>query len=115
MPERRFAVTWAVAAVQDLEEIVAFIAADSEANARRVLDRLRMRAASLEVSPARGRIVPELQRAGVTGWREALASPYRIVYRIADRRVHVVGVFDGRRDLEDLLLLRLVREGPATA
>jgi hypothetical protein len=35
--------------------------------------------------------------------------PYRIVYRIEGDTVTVLGVLDGRRDLEDALLERLLR------
>jgi toxin ParE1/3/4 len=42
-------------------------------------------------------------------YRELLASPYRIFYRVDGRAVHVYAVLDGRSDLSDLLLERLLR------
>ena len=102
---------WAEVAVRDLEEIVAYIALDSPADAERVLDRLEQRAATLESSPARGRVVPELARFGMRTWRELLVKPYRLFYRLEGDTVTVLALFDGRRDLEDLLLERLVRSG----
>jgi predicted metalloprotease len=39
--------------------------------------------------------------------REVVERPYRIVYRITGRTVAVLGVLDGRRELEDVLLERL--------
>ncbi len=42
-------------------------------------------------------------------WRELLIEPYRLIYRIEGDTVTVLALFDGRRDLEDLLLERLVR------
>jgi len=42
-------------------------------------------------------------------WRELVVKPYRLVYRIEGDTVTVLAVFDGRRDLEDLLLERLLR------
>jgi plasmid stabilization system protein ParE len=102
-------VQWAEAAVRDLEGLVGYVAADSRINADRVLARLETRAAALESSPARGRIVPELSHFGMRAWRELVLRPYRIVYRIEGDTVTVLAVFDGRRDLEDLLLERLLR------
>ena len=110
MPRRRYRVQWAEVAVRDLEELVSYIAADSEINADRVLSRLETRAAALESSPGRGRIVPELSHFGMRTWRELVVRPYRIVYRIEGDTVTVLGVFDGRRDLEDVLLERLLRD-----
>jgi addiction module RelE/StbE family toxin len=107
--ERRFRVVWAEAAARDLEELVAFVAQDSTTSAERLLAKLRAKAASLESVPTRGRIVPELSRFGMRSWREIVVRPYRIVYRIAGDTVTVLALLDGRRDLEDLLLERLLR------
>jgi hypothetical protein len=75
-----------------------------------VLDRLEQRATKLEIPPARGRVVPELARFGMHTWREMLIEPYRLIYRIeGDTVMTVLALFDGRRELEDLLLERLVR------
>jgi plasmid stabilization system protein ParE len=109
MPRRRFRVQWAEAAVRDLEELIRFVALDSGIDAERLLVRIESRAASLESSPGRGRVVPELWRFGMRSWRELLVRPYRLVYRIEGDTVNVLAVFDGRRDVEDVLLERLVR------
>ena len=109
MAERRFRVVWAEAAARDLEEIVAFVAEDSPTSAERLLGALRARAASLATVPHRGRVVPELSHFGMRSWRELVLRPYRILYRVSGDSVTVLAVFDGRRDLEDLLLERLLR------
>jgi plasmid stabilization system protein ParE len=109
MSEPPLLVHWTETAARDLEDLIAFIAADSPGNARRVLTRLQERAAALEVHPARGRIVPELASFGLSAWRELVVKPYRLIYRAEAKRVYVLAVVDGRRDLEDLLLKRLVR------
>ena len=100
---------WAEVAVRDLEELVSDIAADSDSDANRVLNRLEKRAAALESNPGRGRVVPELAHFGMRSWRELVMRPYRIVYRIEGDTVTVLAVLDGRRDLEELLLERLTR------
>lgn len=109
MSEPPFQVHWAEEAVQDLEEIVSYVAAGSPVNARNLLAKLWRRAESLDTSPMRGRVVPELARFGIRSWRELVVKPYRILYRVAEKEVYVLAVFDGRRDLEDVLLERLVR------
>jgi addiction module RelE/StbE family toxin len=110
MPRPRFRVRWADAATRDLEDTVSYIAVDSPENAERVLKRLERRAATLETAPARGRVVPELARFGMRTWRELVVKPYRLIYRIEGDTVTVLALLDGRRDLEDLLLERLVRD-----
>lgn len=82
--------------------IPAAIAADDTIDAKlRALDRLAQR----------GRIVPELRRRGIAAYRELIASPYRIIYRIVRSEVWVVAVVDGRRDTEELLHERALRDG----
>jgi len=108
MPEARFRVVWSEAAVRDLEDIVSFVARDSALDADRLLARLEARASSLVTHPGRGRLVPELLRFGLKTWPELVVRPHRVVYRIAGRTVVVLAVFDARRDLEDVLLERLI-------
>jgi toxin ParE1/3/4 len=109
MPRRRYRVQWVEVAVRDLEDLVSYVAVDSGPNATRVLKRLETRAAALESSPARGRVVPDLAHFGMRTWRELVVRPYRLVYRIEGGTVTVLAVFDARRDLEDVLLERLLR------
>ena len=71
--------------------------------------RLWVNAESLRRNPNRGRLVPELLRLGMRTWRELVVRPYHLVYRIGSDAVVVLTVFYGRRDLEDVLLDRLVR------
>lgn len=62
----------------------------------------------LSTNPERRRIVPELRKIGVVVYRELIVTPHRVPFRIRGRDVVVLAVFDGRRDLEELLLRRLV-------
>lgn len=110
MAERRRTVIWSRAAASDLEDIVAYVARESPAGAERLLDRLWTKAESLRTHAARGRIVGELLQFGMSTWRELVVPPYRLVYRVGGNRVIVLGVFDGRRDLQDVLLERLLRD-----
>ena len=111
MPKKqKFNVLWTFAAGQDLESIVDFIARDNPNAARVILQKLRKRADTLKTFPERGRVVPELANVGLRLYRELLVSPWRIVYRVSNAIVYVVMVIDGRRNAEDLLLERLVRQ-----
>ncbi len=110
MGERRRGVVWSQAAARDLEEIAAQVARESPSSAERVVEGLWRKAESLRAYARRGRIVAELLQLGLSTWRELVVPPYRLVYRIGGRRVIVVGVFDARRDLADVLLERLLRD-----
>lgn len=109
MPERPRRIAWSQAAAQDLEAIVAYIALRSPTNARAVLRRLRERAEALRTAPERGRIVPELAQFGIRTFRELAVRPYRMLYRVEADSIVVLAVFDGRRDMEEVLFERLIR------
>jgi toxin ParE1/3/4 len=106
---RRFEVRWAQVARDDLDRIIDFIANDAPLNARKVLDRIEFLARTLETFPQRGNVVPELARHGVREWLELTTRPWRLVYRVAGKRVEIVALVDGRRRLEDLLFERLMQ------
>ena len=107
MSEPRFRVVWSDAAQRDLRRLASWVAADSPSDAAALLIRLRKRADMLASAPARGRVVPELAYFGISVLREVVERPYRMAHRITGRSVTVLGVFDGRRELEDVLLERL--------
>lgn len=103
-----YEVEWSETASADLDAIVAFIQRDRPLAALRVLTRIESRAAALLSHPLRGRVVPELAALQIRTYRELLISPYRLMYRVTEERVLVLGVFDGRRNLEDILLARVL-------
>ena len=107
MRQRR--VLWARSARRDLEAIVSYLADRSPQTALATLERLESKAQSLAGLAERGRVVPELARLHVREYRELVSPPYRMIYRVRGVDVLVLVVFDARRNLEDLLLDRLIR------
>jgi len=103
-----FKVIWAGSAVQDLENIIAYIAEDSPSSARKILEKIKKSVSDLYHSPHRGRIVPELQGQGILLYRELVIAPWRIMYRVSESTVLVFSVFDSRQNIEDILLKKLV-------
>lgn len=102
-------VNWIASARQDVVEIVDDIASDAPMNAAKVLERLEARATSQDRFPERVRVTPELRHLGITSIRELIENPWRIVYEYSGSEVLIVGVFDTRRDLQSMLLERLLR------
>jgi len=105
----RSRVRWTRSARRDLEGIVAYLADRSPQAALATLDRLEARAKSLTTLADRGRVVPELRRLHIRQYRELLVPPYRVIYRVSGALVWVLVLVDARRNLEDVLLDRLIR------
>jgi toxin ParE1/3/4 len=94
----------------DLLAIYEWIAAnDDVASADHVLDNLEAACLQLETMPERGHVPAELERVQVMEYREVHWKPYRVIYQVSGKEVYVLAVLDGRQDLEDLLLRRLLR------
>jgi toxin ParE1/3/4 len=104
-----FQVVWAPSAVRDLDLILEYIANDQGIDrALRLYEKIRNQVDLLQEQPARCRWVPELKDLGVETYRELILPPYRICFRLEESRVVLLGVLDSRRDLEELLVRRLL-------
>jgi addiction module RelE/StbE family toxin len=108
----KYEVIWSEVAIRDLEQIVDYIQRDAPMAAQRLFDRIVEQSKSLESFPFRGRVMPELARFEVETLRELLMPPYRLMYSIESDRVRVLAVFDGRRNLEDVILGRVILPKP---
>ena len=103
-----YKVIWTNVAESDLKEIIEYISVDSPQNALRILKNIKQKTSELYTLPERNRIVPELQDQGILQYREMIIPPWRLIYRIAERKVYVLSLIDSRRNVEDLLLKRLI-------
>ncbi len=95
MAARVRAVVWAESARDALEEVIEYIAQDSQQGAAQVLDAALEAGTNLATFSERGRIVPELNDPAL---REIFVFRYRLLYQIEDERVLVVAFLHGARD-----------------
>ena len=96
-------------ALRGLEEIDDYIAAtDSPQNAEYVIGRIEEALLNRSDMPERGSYPRELLNLGIKEYREVFFKPYRIVYRVQDKRVYIYLIADGRRDMQTLLSRRLL-------
>ena len=103
-----YEVIWAHIAENDLKEIIDYIAINSPANALTIFKKIKNKTSYLYSMPEKYRIVPELKEQGIMQYRELIVSPWRIMYRITETKVYVLSVLDARRNIEDILLKRIV-------
>ena len=94
----------------DLLDIWRYVANhDSSESANRLFDGLQETCLILERFPDRDHCPPELERIHVREYREIHFKPYKIIYRMHEQKVFIYGVLDGRRNLQELLIERLIR------
>jgi len=96
-------------AAGDLEELYDYIAEhDAPLKADYVLNRIQKVIDTLATFPERGSYPKELLALGIREYRQTFFKPYRVIYRVIDRRVYVYLIADGRRELQALLERRLL-------
>jgi toxin ParE1/3/4 len=103
-----YEVRWSETAEKDLVVIIEYIADDNPSQAYEIFQEIRRKASNLRSLPGKGRIVPELQEQGITQYRELVIPPWRLIYRISEKKVYVLSILDSRRNIEDILLKRLI-------
>lgn len=109
MAGRKYEVLLTEGAEQDLESIYDYIAEfDCKANADHVLDRLLEVVGSLSTFPERGACPKELVALGIRDYRQTAFRPYRVIYRVMALKVYIHVIADGRRDMQSLLVRRLL-------
>jgi len=109
MAKPRFTVLLTEGAEQDLESLYDYIAEfDSPANADYVLDRLTKVVEGLSAFPERGSYPKELLALGIKEYRQVFFKPYRVIYRVVETKSIIYVIADGRRDMQSLLVRRLL-------
>ena len=95
-------VAWSKSAERDLKQIFQYIARDSIYYARKVVKNIVEKSMSLESSPRRGRMVPEINDPDI---REIFIYSYRLMYQIGLDNIYILGVIHGKRDFtpDDIL------------
>jgi addiction module RelE/StbE family toxin len=89
-------VHWTDTAQRHLDAIYHFIAQDSPAYAKRMVDRLTRRSQQIGEFPFSGRSVPEYEMQQI---REVIEGPYRIIYYITADQIDVLAVLHGAQDI----------------
>jgi addiction module RelE/StbE family toxin len=90
-------VSWSRRALQDLEAIADYIAADSPTYAGIVVKKVVNQTKTLARFPRAGPKVPEFDDENI---RELLVYSYRIIYRLEGEEVVIAAVIHGKRILQ---------------
>ena len=105
----RHAVLLTEDAEADLESLLDYIAThDVDGKDVYFLDRIEEVLESLAAFPERGSHPKELLALGMRQYRQVFFKPYRVIYQVTDRTVHVLLIVDGRRNMQALLARRLL-------
>ncbi|MDA3908131.1 MAG: type II toxin-antitoxin system RelE/ParE family toxin [Sulfurimonas sp.] len=106
---KTYKLQWTKNARDDLLNIVAYIKKDSPLIANEIYLKIRAKVKISNFFPLKGRVVPELQKEGITLYREVVTSPWRIIYKVGNDTVYIMAILDSRQNVEELLLQKLLK------
>ena len=96
-------------AEDDLYEILDYYKSINFDFAKKLLRSIEDKINKLKSFPVQGRIVPELEQQNIIDYREIIEGNYRIIYAIQENTVIIHALIDSRRNLEDLIIKKLIR------
>jgi addiction module RelE/StbE family toxin len=106
---KKYKVNVTANAKKDLREIISYISRNDPQNSLKILERIEARIKTLDHFPNRGSYVPELLKKNIKEYRQITESPWRIIYRIDKDIVTVLLIIDSRRNIQDILMQRLIK------
>jgi len=99
---------WTEFAYIDFDVILEYISQDNPQNVAKIYRKIMDKVNTLSGFSKVGRLVPELENLNITIFREVFETPWRIIYRTEAQKVYILAILDGRRDLEEVILKRLL-------
>ena len=91
-------IIWTKIAREDLREIKIYISKDSVYYANCVIEKIIFTAEKLSIFPQMGRRVREAKDESL---REIIYNSYRIIYKIDNHSISILGIIHTRRDLSN--------------
>jgi toxin ParE1/3/4 len=93
-----YSVVWSPNALDDVDEIAAYIARNSPTYAAAVVEKILDITRNLQKFPLLGRIVPESNEESI---RERFVYSYRLIYQVQEETVIIIAVVHGKRLLDN--------------
>jgi len=94
-------VIWTAPALDDLNEIAEYIALSNLPAAKKLTQKVFDKITRLEAHPESGKIPLELKS---LNYREVIANPCRIFYKVDNNQVYILHVMRQERDLRKYIL-----------
>jgi len=105
----KYVVNITKSAEDDLNEIIMYIARNNLQTAIKIMERLKAKINTLDHFPNRGGYVPELLARNIKEYRQITETPWRIIYKVDGEIVNILAIIDSRRNLQDLLVRKLLK------
>jgi len=106
--KKKYNIKWASPALDDLDEIIEYISKTNLTYSIKVMDKIYEQVNKLDINPERCRIVPEFEKYGYLIYRQLIVDYWKVIFKIEGNIVFIMIVIDGRRNLEDIILKKML-------
>lgn len=102
-------ILWSADAADSFNDILDYIVQTTgRESAERIYQKVITAVERLAAVPLMGKIVADLKDIGIDDVLEIHEGPWRIFYRVKDDRVFILTVIDGRRNIQELLINKVI-------
>lgn len=97
----KYDVRFMESALEDLEEVILYIAKDSKSNAIKFHDKIIDNSKTLETFPKLGFLVPD-KKISNSGFRVIVIDKYLMFYKVYEKEINILRILHGSRDYPQL-------------
>jgi len=102
-------IIWSKDAGDELAEIISYIKLNTgKMTAEKIYTKIITEVKQRSENPEGGRIAPLLREFGINYIHQLNINPWIIFYKIADKKMEIISIIDGRRNLEEILYQKII-------
>jgi toxin ParE1/3/4 len=105
----KYEIIWSKDAGDELAEIISYIKNNTgKMTAEKIYIKIIKEVKRVSKNPAGRRIAPLLREFGINYIHQLNINPWILFYKIAGKRMEIISIIDGRRNLEEILYKKIM-------
>jgi len=102
-------IIWSEDAGDELADIISYIKYNTgKITANKIYTKIIKEVERASENPEGRRIAPLLRDYGITYIHQLNINPWIVFYKIADKKMEIISIIDGRRNLEEILYKKIM-------
>jgi toxin ParE1/3/4 len=102
-------IIWSKDAGDELTEIISYIKYNTgKMTAEKIYRKIINKVNQISENPEGRRIAPLLREFGINYIHQLNISPWIIYYKVEDKKMEIISIIDGRRNLEEILYRKMM-------
>jgi toxin ParE1/3/4 len=108
----KYEIIWSKDAGDELAEIISYIKYNTgKMTAEKIYNKIINKVNQISENPEGRRIAPLLREFGINYVHQLNINPWIIFYKVEDKKMEIISIIDGRRNLEEILYRKMLDGG----